>query len=340
MTLYKRGRIWWSDFVRNGIRYQTSTRATNRSFAERIEARLKNDIALQLFQITDYDPNLTFSEIAEQFKKTKPARYTLDRLQHLLPFFGSMRIPEITKNRVSDYRASRKARKPSLRDSTLNKDAGVLRHVLYWAQDEKLIPSNPVARIPMARVRRIARPVLSVVEEEKLLAVAPPHLHDLIIAAVDTGMRRNELLTQLWEHVDLVRGVLTVTRSKTPEGEAREIPLTTRLRKLLEERPEKSGLVFTYEGAAILDLKTSWNTTQRNAKLKRRFQFRDLRHCFASRLMEAGVIADPRKAMMGHEDERNVHEGYVHVELPAKRKAIAKLERWVEAEKIKLQSAS
>ena len=215
-----------------------------------------------------------------------------------------------------------------------------LRHVLYWAQDEKLIPSNPIARIPMARVRRIARPVLSVEEEEKLLAGASPHLHDLIIAAVDTGMRRKELLTQRWEHVDLVRSVLTVTRSKTPEGEAREIPLTTRLKKLLEEHPEKSDLVFTYKGVAILGLKSAWNTAQVRAKLKRHFQFRDLRHCFASRLMEAGVIADVRKAIMGHEDGRNVHEGYIHVELPAKREAITKLERWVESQKSKLQLAS
>jgi hypothetical protein len=43
--------------------------------------------------------------------------------------------------------------------------------------------------------------------------------------------------------------------------------------------------------------------------------------------MEAGVIADIRKALMGHEDG-SIHERYTHVELPAKREAIAKLEWW------------
>jgi integrase len=334
VTLYKRGRIWWSDFVRNGIRHQTSTRATDRRTAERIEEKLKNNVALRLFGIIDFDPNLTFSEVATRFTKTNPAPYTLDRLKHLLPFFGYMRIPEITRNRVAEYRTKRKAEKPNLKDATLNKDAGVLRHVLYWAQDEKLIPSNPMARIPMARVRRIARPVMSVEDEEKILAVALPHLWTVIIAALDTGMRRNELFSQIWEDVDWHRELLTVTHSKTPEGEAREIPFTKRLKHLLVSVPEEKrvGLIFTYHGEAVLDLKTSWNTAQMKAGLARHYRFHDLRHTFNSRLMEAGVIADIRMAIMGHEDG-TIQERYTHVELPAKRKAIAKLERWCNQQK-------
>lgn len=339
MTLYKRGRIWWSDFVRNGVRHQASTRATDRRIAERIEEKLKNDAALRLFGIIDFDPNITFNDIAERFKKTKPPPYTLDRLEHLLPFFGDLRIHEITRNRVSDYRAKRKAEKPSLKDSTLNKDVGVLRHALYWAEDEKLIPKNPAARIPMARVRRMAHPVMTVEEEKRLLVVAPAHLRTVLIAALDTGMRRKELFTERWEHVDFDRRLLTVSYSKTPEGEGREIPLTKRLRELLEAFPEheRVGLVFTYQGEAVLDLKTSWNTAQRHAQFTRHFRFHDLRHSFNSRLMEAGVIADVRKAIVGHEDG-SVHEGYTHVELPAKRKAIAALERWIAREKTKKKS--
>ena len=340
MTLYKRGRIWWSDFVRNGIRHQTSTRATDRRTAERIEEKLKNDVALQLFGIIEFDPNLTFSEIAERFKKInpKPAKYNLDRLEHLLPFFGPLRIPEITRNRVAEYRAERKTEKPILKDSTLNKDAGVLRHILFWALDEKLIPSNPMARVPMVRVRRMAHPVLSVEEEEKLLAVAPEHLRKVIIAALDTGMRRGELLAQDWRHVDLDRGLLTVTHSKTPEGEGREIPLTKRLKALLEgvQEEKRKSFVFTYQGEAVLDLKTSWTTAQEKAGLTRHFRFHDLRHAFASRLTEAGVIADVRRVLMGHQD-RTIHAGYVHIELPAKRQAIKKLDRWIAKEKAKQQ---
>ena len=191
----------------------------------------------------------------------------------------------------------------------------------------------------MARVRRIARPVLSVAEEEQLLAVAAAHLRTVTIAALDTGMRRGELFTQRWEHVDLSRGLFTVTHSKTPEGESREIPLTKRLKGILESFPEteRVGLVFTYQGKAVRDLKTSWNTAQEKAHLLRHYRFHDLRHCFNSRLMEAGVIADIRKALMGHEDG-SIHERYTHVELPAKREAILKLEGWIARAKTKRKS--
>ena len=105
----------------------------------------------------------------------------------------------------------------------------MLRHILYWAVDEQLLAANPLARLKMARERRTRRQVLSVAEEQMLLGGAKDHLHSMIIAALDTGMRRGEITSQRWEDVDFSRRLLFVTRSKTPEGESREIPLTERL---------------------------------------------------------------------------------------------------------------
>ena len=51
------------------------------------------------------------------------------------------------------------------------------------------------------------------------------------------------------------------------------------------------------------------------------------------------MIADIRKAIMGHEDG-SIHERYTHVELPAKREAIAKLERWISRKKAKKKSTT
>ena len=335
MTLMKRGRIWWAYFTIGRRRHQVSTKTTNKRLAEDVERKLREEAVRHHFDLhPDYDPTLTLAILGAKFPATNPPHYTVDRLKHLLPFFGSMRIAEITKNKCLEYRNARKREKPKLKDATLNKDLGVLRHVLYWAVDEQLIPSNPLTRLPMVRTRRTTRPVMSVADEEKLLAVAKPHLKDLIVAALDTGMRRGELLAQQWEHVDLVRGMLFVSRSKTPEGESREIPLTGRFIEMLKNQTERgvpTGHVFGYGGKPILDMKTTWNAAQSRAGLTRRYRFHDLRHTFNSRLMEAGVIADIRKALMGHED-RSVHSLYTHVELPAKREAIKRLEAWRERE--------
>jgi integrase len=101
--------------------------------------------------------------------------------------------------------------------------------MLFWAVDEGLISTNPLSRVRMTRERKKPRFVISVAEEDLLLQSAAPHLAAIIIAALDSGMRRGEILTQRWEHIDFNRQILSVTHSKTPEGEAREIPLTIRL---------------------------------------------------------------------------------------------------------------
>jgi integrase len=339
MSLFKRGSIWWAYFTVDGVRHQHSTGTTNRRIAEQILHDLKEAENLKRYQVTEFDPEITFQEVADQFTKSNPAPFNLDRLKHLIPFFGPMRVSSITRNRTSDYRAERKRRTPSLKDATLNKDLGVLRHILYWAVEAELIPANPLVRIPMVPVRRTPLPVLTVAEEERLLAAAKPHLRVLIIAALDTGMRRGELLGERWEHVDLIRKVISVSRSKTPEGEGREIPLTRRLADVLSALPRDGPFVFAYLGAQIHTIKTSWRTAQRKAGLTRRFRFHDLRHCFNTRLMEAGVIADVRKALMGHTD-RSVHSGYTHVELRVKRSAIQKLEEWIELEKLRIVEPS
>jgi integrase len=335
MTLFKRCHVWWTGFYINGKRFQESTGTNNRRQAEDIERKIKSDRNLESFGIATMDPQVTFATLADEFeKKAETSIFHTGRLKWLKEFFGEMPVRTITKNTVSEYRQLRQARDGPLKDSTLNRDIAVLRRVLYWAQEQGLIAVNPVARVPMMRERRIKKPVLSIEHEDLILKVAKPHLKDMIVAGLDTGMRRGELFKQLWEDIDLSHGVLYVTRSKTAEGEMREIPLTQRLLMILKEKAKRnsSGPVFTFQSHPVGDLKRSWETAQRDAKLPLRYRFHDLRHTFATRLMLAGVIQDIRMALMGHEP-RTVHWIYTHVELPAKWEAIKKLEAWQKTEK-------
>ena len=64
----------------------------------------------------------------------------------------------------------------------------------------------------------------------------------MIIAALDTGMRRGEITSQRWEDIDFSRKLLFVTRSKTPEGESREIPLTERLYRAPRTKSPKTAV--------------------------------------------------------------------------------------------------
>ena len=329
MALWKRGRIWWSYVWIDGVRRAKSTGTSNRRLAEKVDQDFKDELQRARLGMRVPQPEMTFGELAARFlAEATPKPHQLDRLRHLLPFFSDIQIGRIGKALVREYRAQRHAEK-RVSDATVNRDFSVLRHILFFAVDEGLLMANPVSRMPLVRERRTPRMVISVREEQALLAVASPHLRILIIAALDTGMRRGELLAQRWEHVDLNRGLIFVTRSKTAEGEGREIPLTKRLSNLLAASPRPSGPVFTYRDRPISLIKTAWKATMRRAGI-RYYRFHDLRHAFNCRLLEAGISREVRMALMGHSAGNDVHLRYVHTELPAKREAIRKLEVWVE----------
>jgi integrase len=180
--------------------------------------------------------------------------------------------------------------------------------------------------------------MMSVAEEVRLLAAAAPHLRAIIIAALDTGMRRGEILAQKWEHVDLTRELLSVTHSKTAGGEGREIPLTRRFLDHLKTHRKPHGLVFTFHDQPIRIVKTAWSAAIRRAGI-RYYRFHDLRHAFNTRLMEAGVMQEVRKALMGHSSGEDIQSIYTHVELPAKREAIRKLDLWVAQQEQQLENS-
>jgi integrase len=329
VSLFKRGNVWWAYYYIDGVRHQESTGTSNRRIAERIEQRLKDDAALSHHGLATSDPRMTFEMLAAYFMaNASPRPHHLDRLKHLLPFFGPVELRRISKGMVREYRDARHRAK-RMCDATINRDVAVLRHLLYWAVDEGYLGANPLTRVRLAPERRTPRPVLTRSEEMKLLEKSPLHLRELIILALDTGLRRGELTHQRWEQVDLDRGVLQVSRSKTLQGEGREVPLTRRVKEVLEHRVTSSGYVFTYRGQPIGSIKTAWRTALRSAQL-RHVRFHDLRHTFNTRLLEAGVLREVRKALMGHVSGEGVHGVYTHVELPLKRDAIRKLEAWLE----------
>lgn len=335
MSLLKRGNTWWSYFYIDGVRHQASTGTDNRKQAEVIERKLRDEANLRRHQVVEVDPKMTLGELAARFiANADPKDFHLEKLDKLLPFFCDVPAVRINKGMVLEYRKKRHAAKTKLSVATVNRDVAMLRHLLYWAVDNSLLLTNPLTRVPMVRERRVSRPVVSIEEELAVITAASGYLRQMIITALDSGMRSGEIRHQIWEHVDFGRRVLYVTRSKTPEGEAREIPLTGRLFQLLSGLERRPGPIFTFHGAPIGSVKTAWKSMLHRAGV-RHLRFHDLRHTFNTRLMEAGVMQEVRKAIMGHTSGGGINAIYTHVELPAKRKAIASLEAWY-AEQLEL----
>ena len=337
MSLYKRGRVWWSYVYLNGVRHAKSTGTGNLRIAQRVDQEFKEELALARLGKAAPQPEMTVGELSTLFLAEGDRKdWHVDRLKLLLPYWSAVPIGRIHKSMAADYRRRRHAEK-AVTDTTINRDLEALRHILFWAVDEGLLSSNPLGRLRLVQERRKPRSILGFEEEARLLVAAAPHLRSIIVVALDTGMRRGELLHQRWEHVDFNRSLLSVTQSKTAGGEGREIPLTGRVSTLLQTLRQDEGLLFSYKGKPIRIIKTAWKAAIRRAGI-RYYRFHDLRHCFNSRLMEAGVIQDVRKALMGHSTGEDVNAIYTHVELPAKREAMRKLEAWMASQQLQPQS--
>ena len=337
MSLYKRGDVYWSAIWIDGVRQMRSLETSNRRRAEQLEQKWRDELHSERFELPNLKPDMPFAELWARFLAEGDVKaYHRDRAKKFLPFFVDTPIGQIRKNdiaryrkqRQSDYRKGQGTDDPKpLSETTLNRDIEVIRHLLFWAADEGFILTNPIARIQMARERGKRRPVISVADELKLLAACAEHLKPIVIAALDTGLRRGELLNQLWEDVDFDRNVLSVTHSKTAEGEHRLVPLTSRLNTTLDGMRKESGIVFLFKKEPLHRIKTGWAGALRRAAVPR-LRFHDLRHTFNSRLAELGVIADVRKALMGHSAGGDVNSIYTHIELPTLRGAIARLDHW------------
>lgn len=341
MALFKRSNTYWAYVWMDGVRHHKSTGTSNRRQAEAILRQFRDELNEARHRLPQRRPEMTFGELTARFIANSMGRpHSLDRLKHLLPFFADMRTADINQSAIRKYRQERHKEK-QLTAATVNRDLSVLRRILYWAVEEGYLAANPVGRMRMERERRTKRPVLSLREEQLLLAAAPEHLQQIILCALHTGMRRGEILSERWEDIDFDNRILHVSHSKTPEGEAREIPLTSRLYELLGAHRRQHGPVFTYDDAAIKIIKTAWASSLRRSGI-RHFRFHDLRHTANTRMMLAGVLQEVRREILGHSSQRSrdVNDRYTQIELPEKREAIRKLELWMEGQELLLQAES
>ena len=264
MTLFKRDRIWHTYISVGGARHHKSTGTANRRKAEAIEQQFREELNDQRQHLPKAKPDMTFGELSALFLGEGMGRpHSIDRLDCLTPFFADMTLSTLDQSAVRRYRQYRHEEKPTLKVATVNRDLSVLRRVINWGVEEGYLAANPLGRMRMERERRTKRPILSLREERLLLAAAPAHLQRIIICALLTGMRRGEILRQLWEDIDFDNRILHVSHSKTAEGEMREVALAGALYELLLAIRKESGPVFTFNGDPIATF-LPWHHFSRN----------------------------------------------------------------------------
>ena len=223
-----------------------------------------------------------------------PHKKGADQERYVLRGFARSRLAEYCPGGLTPA-AIREWRDQRLREvapATVNRGLAVLSHVIEHARREWGIdlPMNPVASVSRPKNARGRTRRLVGDEETWLLAACAggraPYLRDLVLIALETAMRRSELLSLCWEDIDLERATARLRDSKN--GEPRTVPLSLRARERLRQMRPVAGVGPVWPDATGTGVLQAFRRAINRAGLKD-LRFHDLRHEAASPLVRKGA---------------------------------------------------
>jgi integrase len=243
--------------------------------------------------------------------KPRTAPFQRRQLEWWRKQIGHLLLVDLTAPRIVECRArllselgSRSQRRGP---STANRYVAALSHVLSVAVREwEWVDDNPARRVTKLREPRGRARFLSEDERTRLLAAcrgsAVAGLYAVVVLAIATGMRRNEIMSLSRSQIDLDRGLITLDVTKN--GERRCVALAAYPRSALEEHLRccsmDTGLLFPgTKPNRPFDLRKPWAVAIKEAGLAD-FRFHDLRHTTASYLAMTGAQATDIAAVLGH----------------------------------------
>jgi integrase len=328
MGLFQRGSIWWMRFNANGQQVRRSTGTDDKKLAQRILDKVKGEIAEGKWFERLPGEGKTFEEMMDRYKaeylslKSHPKKYE-SLVKSPLSFFGGYRISEITPSLVSQYKTHRRQAKVAL-----NRELSLLKVVFNLAIREwQWAKENPVSMIKLEKENPGRVRYLSDEEFDKLLNECPDWLKPIVMTARHTGLRKENILSLTWSQVDLFRKLITIEHTKN--NERISIPLNETLMNLFKQlskvRHMNSPYVFCKpEGSRYhSSLNGFWKAVKKAGITD--FKFHDLRHCFASALVQKGVDLYQVQRLLGHKSSA-MTQRYSHLSPEHLREAINRLD--------------
>jgi integrase len=215
---------------------------------------------------------VTFKAMTERYLKEKEIsrKRTLqqdkDTITRLLAFFGELTpLTAITSPRIAEYRIGRSTTisektKRTLAPASVNRELSVLRALLKLAADEECGYLEKAPKVKLDKEAQGRLRYLSADEEARLLAecrkageypVIPrrsPDLYPVVVIALNTGLRKSEIMHLEWARIDFSRGVIRVgddqEQDPTKSRRRREIPMNRQVYDVLTALPRSGSRLF------------------------------------------------------------------------------------------------
>jgi integrase len=325
MALYQRGRIWYADYYANGERLQESTGTANKREAEKFLALRISEVQRGVFV---KPVNTTLPELGERYIEyaglhKRSWKRDVQMLGNLHAFFGSAKLRDITPLRVEEYQ---RERVKEVSPATSNREMALLKHMFNmaerWGQHQG---ANPVRLVKFLPEDNLRVETLSEDQEQRLLLASPPYLRDMILFAINTGLRTSDIFNLEWTEVDIEQRRLKkiVKKNQRPLS----LPLNDTAFGIVEARRgiQHGPYVFynPMTGDKFKDVKGAIAAAVKRAGLGK-ITWHMFRHTFASRLTREGVDIVTVKELLGHSNISTTMR-YAHSNDETKRRAVQRL---------------
>jgi site-specific recombinase XerD len=336
MGVFKKGNNWYIDYYLKGRRKRKKV-GHSKKLAEQILKDIQVKIVKGEYLGVLEEKKAIFEEFARlymDYSKTNKSPSTFQREQAifrgLVAYFGGKYLFEINSQMIEEYKTMRLQK--GVVSATINREMSCLKHLFSKAVEWRCINRNPSQGVkqmkePPGRIR-----YLEVGEIECLMRaieVLPQgtgrYLRPIVIVALNTGLRKSEILQLRWR--DLVFHEKRITVLKTKNNELRVIPMNeTVFQELCRiDRHPKSEYVFcNRKGEPYNNVRKSFERTLKIAGIND-FRFHDLRHTFASHLVMSGCNIRTVQQLMGHKDIKMTMR-YSHLSKEHLQEAVGKLD--------------
>jgi integrase len=318
MSLRKRNKTWWIDFVApSGERVRRSAETENRAQAQELHDRLKAEVWRRQ-KLGDRPRYLWNDAVVRWLKETahkathehdKAKLRWLDAHLHGRPLdtINRAMIDAITQAKLATGAAN----------ATVNRTLAVVRAILRRCErDWEWLDKAPAVRLlkePTKRVRYLTR-----TEADRLLSELPPHLADMARFALATGLRAANITGMQWDQVDLERRMAWVHPDQAKARRAIPVPLNGEAMTVLQKQLGKHrDNVFTFKGNPVAATTTkAWYAAVKRAQVQP-LRFHDLRHTFASWHVQQGTPLSVLQELGGWQSpamvQRYAHLGAEHL---------------------------
>ena len=336
MAIRKRGKTWQIDYIDI-----TGKRVRKSGFRTKIEA--EHSLSLAKINRNKGITNIINREITiktaseyflSKYAKLQCAKHTFDEyerivLKSIIPFFYNMKVADLSKIHVEEYR-DYLIYKKNLANTTVNKHLFVLSTIIEKQVENGYIFINVVKKVNKLSATESPAKALNDDEINILLSTAKsemPDFYPIVLLALNTGLRRGEIVALKWENIDLknnkinvkhsaYNGVLTKPKTKSSY---RTLEIPSNLHNVLVKLKLKSydnEFVFTNLNGNMLDPhKISSKLFPKLIKLSKleHYRFHDLRHTFGSQLVCNGVNIKYVQVQMGHSKIKTTLDIYGHL---------------------------